>query len=159
MTYRAYTWLSVIIFCFVVGLDRFSKMWALCACEHEVVVNQFVSYQCLLNRGISWGLFHSENGSVFLIVSLFITAIISYFVYYTYQLWLQRKSLVGPALVLAGAVSNMADRFLYGGVIDFVIVHYDTWSWPVFNVADVAICLGIGLIVITHTRSDWYNIA
>ena len=51
------------------------------------------------------------------------------------------------ALVLGGAVGNLIDRLAYGHVIDFIQLYYRNWSWPVFNVADIAITLGvIGLI-------------
>jgi signal peptidase II len=46
-------------------------------------------------------------------------------------------------MVLAGAISNVIDRAFYQGVIDFVHLHIGDWSWPIFNVADVAIVCGI----------------
>jgi signal peptidase II len=49
------------------------------------------------------------------------------------------------ALVLGGAIGNLSDRALRGHVIDFIHVNY----WPVFNVADIAVCVGAGLLLIT----------
>lgn len=56
---------------------------------------------------------------------------------------------LGLALVLGGAIGNVIDRVLYGYVIDFIHVHYaDVWHYPIFNVADIGICVGMALVVI-----------
>jgi signal peptidase II len=52
---------------------------------------------------------------------------------------------VAAALVLGGAVGNFGDRLIHGHVIDFIRVPY----WPVFNVADIALCVGLGLLALT----------
>ena len=57
---------------------------------------------------------------------------------------------VGFALILAGAAGNLIDRATRGGrVIDFVRAHYYDWNYPVFNVADSAITIGVALIILT----------
>lgn len=55
---------------------------------------------------------------------------------------------VALSLVLGGAVGNLIDRIAYGYVIDFLDVYYRDWHWPAFNVADSAICVGVGLMVL-----------
>jgi signal peptidase II len=68
--------------------------------------------------------------------------------------WLVRlqkhESLIAIALclILGGAVGNLIDRIAYGYVIDFIDVYYKTWHWPAFNVADSAICIGVGLMLL-----------
>jgi signal peptidase II len=53
------------------------------------------------------------------------------------------------ALIMAGAVGNVQDRFMRGYVVDFVHVHWrDTWSFPIFNVADSLITVGGGLFLV-----------
>lgn len=55
----------------------------------------------------------------------------------------------GLALVLGGAVGNLIDRLLHGHVIDFIHVHNaDVWHYPIFNIADMGISIGVALIVI-----------
>ena len=49
---------------------------------------------------------------------------------------------IASALVLGGAIGNFSDRWIHGHVVDFIHVTY----WPVFNVADIALCVGIGLL-------------
>ena len=52
------------------------------------------------------------------------------------------------ALLLAGIAGNVTDRVRFGYVIDFILLHYHNWHWPVFNVADVCICLGALLLAL-----------
>ena len=60
----------------------------------------------------------------------------------------------GLALVLGGAVGNLADRLRLGYVVDFISVHYREWYFPTFNVADAAITVGAALILIDSLRGD-----
>lgn len=53
----------------------------------------------------------------------------------------------GLALVLGGAIGNVIDRTLYGYVVDFILFHYEAWSYPAFNVADSAITVGVIFIL------------
>ena len=54
--------------------------------------------------------------------------------------------------VIAGASSNIIDRFWYGGVVDFILLEYEQWSWPLFNVADIVI---VGGIIVMVFNSFW----
>ncbi|OOR85384.1 signal peptidase II [Moraxella canis] len=55
---------------------------------------------------------------------------------------------LGLALVLGGAIGNVIDRILRGHVIDFIHVHYaDVWHYPIFNIADMGICIGMAMVV------------
>ena len=51
------------------------------------------------------------------------------------------------SLILAGAVGNLIDRSIFGFVIDFFHLHYQGWSYPVFNIADSVICIGAALLI------------
>lgn len=69
-------------------------------------------------------------------------------------IWLLRlqkhETLMASALslVLGGAIGNLIDRIAYGYVIDFLDVYYQDWHWPAFNIADSAICIGVGLMLL-----------
>jgi len=52
-------------------------------------------------------------------------------------------SAISLSLILGGAIGNLIDRVLYGYVIDFLDVYYQQWHWPVFNIADSAITVGV----------------
>ncbi|MGO4351779.1 signal peptidase II [Rhizobium sp. RAF36] len=54
----------------------------------------------------------------------------------------------GFALIIAGALGNLFDRFLYGHVIDYILFHTETWSFAVFNLADSFITVGAGCVIL-----------
>ncbi len=58
----------------------------------------------------------------------------------------------GYALVLAGAVGNLIDRVRQGYVVDFILWHVRDYYWPVFNIADVAIFIGVGLLLLARPK-------
>jgi signal peptidase II len=113
-----------------------------------------VSFILARNRGGAWGLLQSTNENVrrpfFLLVS---AAAIAFIVTLYRKLTKEQKALAwGLPLVLGGALGNVFDRIRYGHVIDFIDVHVK-WQnldhhWPTFNVADVAICVGVALMAI-----------
>jgi signal peptidase II len=63
--------------------------------------------------------------------------------------WRKRWVQVVAGLVAGGAVGNLIDRMRVGYVIDFLDFHYGRWSWPAFNVADAAISIGVGVLVLS----------
>ena len=116
------------------------------------------------NRGGAWGLLQSTSENVrrpfFLLVSV---AAIAFIVTLYRRLQPQQRALKwGLPLVLGGALGNVFDRIRYGHVIDFIDAHTATrvrsapptraigvdHHWPTFNVADIAICVGVGLMAI-----------
>ncbi|MDX1915258.1 MAG: signal peptidase II [Methylophilus sp.] len=60
----------------------------------------------------------------------------------------------GLALVLGGALGNLYDRITLGYVVDFLYFYYQQWAWPAFNVADSAICVGVGLLLLDSLKSS-----
>lgn len=61
---------------------------------------------------------------------------------------------VGLALVLGGAIGNLGDRLRLGYVVDFIQIHYRDLYWPAFNVADSAITVGAGLLILDALRQQ-----
>jgi lipoprotein signal peptidase len=106
------------------------------------------------NRGGAWGLLQSTSENVrrpfFLLVS--VAAIAFIMTLYRRLQGRQRALKWGLPLVLGGALGNVFDRIRYGHVIDFIDVHLIykgiEHHWPTFNIADVAICVGVGLMAI-----------
>ena len=72
-------------------------------------------------------------------------------------IWLYREeslySLFPLVLVLAGAIGNGIDRVRFGFVVDFISLHYGSWYWPTFNVADSVISLGVFLLILNSFSS------
>lgn len=154
ITKRQWWWAFVLFGCMVL-LDRITKIWALLMCQSEQEITSFFATKCIFNRGISWGLFQSDNGYIFAIISVLIALFIGFFIWWVARSVQSFGSLIGVTLVLSGAMSNLFDRIWYGGVIDFIVLSYHTWTFPVFNIADVAICLGVGILFLTSSGSTY----
>jgi signal peptidase II len=74
-------------------------------------------------------------------------------------LWMRRidrthlLKLISLSMILAGAIGNLIDRLVLGYVIDFIDLHYQTFYWPVFNVADILISLGVVLLIFADIKT------
>ncbi len=105
------------------------------------IVDHLLFLTVLRNSGAAFGLFQNFTAG-FLVVSLVVMAAI--LVYYPRIPGHDWPARVGLAMVFGGAVANAYDRGLQGSVIDFIQVPH----WPVFNVADSAITVGVALLVV-----------
>lgn len=137
----------------IIIADRLAKAWAL-QLNGDRIINEFLSYSVSFNRGINWGFFNSSNPTIFIIINIIIAAVLIALAGYTYFCWKLKQPIWGHILILAGGFSNYFDRIFYGGVVDFIVLSWGNWQWPAFNIADAAICLGIGLIALQMYR-DW----
>ena len=145
--------LYAIIAILIILTDRFTKSWAL-TLLNERIITPFLSFGLAFNRGLSWGMLNSDNTYLFLILNMIIAVVIVAMIGYTIYCWRHQQPIIGPVLILAGALSNYFDRIYYGAVIDFIVVSFGSWSWPAFNIADAAIVCGVGLILLTHYKNS-----
>jgi len=111
------------------------------------VVTSFFNLALTYNRGISFGLFNEGAGLNALIFSLAAAAIVGVLVF-----WLSRVTSpflgVAIGLIIGGAIGNVIDRIRLGAVVDFLDFHLGTLHWPAFNIADSAICIGVGAMLL-----------
>ncbi len=131
------------------GFDRWSKWWALTN-DIDLQIFPLLNFSLVWNRGVSWGIFHSASVYGFYLLTSFITLVILWLSYYAFyhQLYKNKTNIFFEVIILAGAISNLIDRLIFGGVIDFIQLHIGTWYWPTFNVADTFIVGGvIGLLI------------
>jgi signal peptidase II len=112
------------------------------------VVDGFWDWRLSMNPGSAFGLFSSQTGARVLLSVVGIVAVIG-------MLWMLRKARPDQkilhwalALVAGGAVGNLIDRMYFGVVTDFILWRYQTHEWPVFNVADIVLVIGVGLMFI-----------
>lgn len=138
----AYGLLAAVVFI----ADRASKAYALQNFVDPVQFNRFISAELVFNRGISWGMLRFDDHHFFLLVSLLVVTVCLLLAAYAYKRWQQGKLIIGETMVCAGALSNVLDRFWYGGVVDFIAVSYESWTFPIFNIADVCIVGGVFLM-------------
>ncbi|MDP3788113.1 MAG: signal peptidase II [Candidatus Chromulinivorax sp.] len=131
----------------IVIVDRWTKHIVMYDISHYKI-NQFASIDLVFNRGISFGMFHSDNNIIFAAVNIVIGCVIAMLVVHSYERLKIGKSIVGEISIFAGAISNIVDRCMYGGVVDFIALSYLDWHFAVFNVADVFIFCGVMLMLI-----------
>jgi signal peptidase II len=102
----------------------------------------FLTIVLAWNRGISYGLFQqgTDIGRWILVVVSFVAAI-----WLWRWMWrtTERFTVLSLALIIGGALGNGLDRAWYGAVVDFVHLHWGNFSWYIFNIADVAIVVGV----------------
>ncbi len=117
---------------------------------HDVpVIDGYWNWRLSMNPGSAFGLFAGNQGVARILLSLVgIAAVIGMFFMLRKSRADQRVLHWALALVAGGAVGNLIDRIYYGYVTDFVLWKYKTHEWPVFNVADVVLVVGVGLMFI-----------
>lgn len=141
----------------IIFFDQVTKWFAIRYWQNERVITDFLSFKVTTNRGISWGLLSSAqtNSVLFLAISLGIFLLTLGLTVYAVKRYKQGFAVYGELLVIAGSCSNLLDRCIQKGVIDFIVVHWATYVWPVFNIADMAIVCGVGIMLAQHlTRSE-----
>ena len=145
--------LHLLIALTVVILDRWAK-WAVArniALHDSIpVIPDFFRITHVENRGAAFGLF-ADSPSEWKIAVLVLFSVVA-LVIVSALLWRNSHSMsttgVGLALILGGAVGNLWDRLVSGRVVDFLLFYIGQYQWPAFNVADSAIVVGAGLLVI-----------
>jgi signal peptidase II len=144
---------SLLLPCMIIMLvllsDRCTKYGAL-SLSHDVVITPFLSFSLAFNRGISWGYLDQAGHAVFVALSISISVIIALLIAVAYSEWRKGKNFIAESMIIAGASSNVVDRLLYGAVIDFIVVHYGGWEFPVFNIADTAIVAGVIMLLMKN---------
>lgn len=136
----------------VMILDRMSKLWALRSCQETVTVTPWLQCDLVINRGVSFGLFHADNQWIFGAVTLLVIILTVVVALHAIMQARQGHSYFGELCIIGGSLSNVLDRFMYNGVIDFVVVKTPWGFWPAYNVADALIVCGVMILILTHYR-------
>jgi len=139
-----------VVFVLVFIADRITKFFALQLHDSRYDVNPFLSFDLVFNRGVSWSMLYFHDDARFFLVTGLVMAITCLVTWVAYQRWQAYKVIIGEILVLAGGISNIIDRFIYRGVIDFIVLSYNDWVFPAFNIADVAIVFGVLCMGVIH---------
>ena len=142
---------KIYLFIFVLVLftiDRISKILILKNSLSEIYINSFLNFSLVWNSGIGFGILQLEANIFYLLISIIITAINLILIY-----WMLTSSnyleSIFISIILGGALGNLFDRYYYSSVPDFIDLHYESFHWFTFNIADIFITIGIiGLIII-----------
>ncbi len=146
--------LGLIILVFAVILsDQLSKWLILGSFTHHessVLIPGFFNLTLVMNTGAAFGLFAGElsTGRLLFFAGINLAALTVLFIAFR-QLKNQGSIyIIAIGLISGGALGNLTDRLRFGAVIDFLDFYIGRYHWPAFNVADSAICIGVGLFLI-----------
>lgn len=140
-------WLAVL----VVVLDQLTKVLILNTFyPHQVVpVLPVLNLTLTFNTGAAFSLLAGAGGwQRWFLAGLAVVASIVILVWMARAEAREKLLGVALALVLGGALGNLIDRLAYGHVVDFIDFHWQRWHFPAFNVADTAITIGAGLLIL-----------
>ena len=124
--------------------------------EERVVIDGFFKFVLWRNTGAAWSFFHDHNG-ILAAVSLLALGLLFYF-----RRHFDIRSVAGQVavgLILGGILGNLTDRLLIGYVVDFLRFYLyqrggQEIGFPAFNIADSAICIGVGLLLLRSAREQ-----
>jgi len=133
---------------FIAVLDQLTKLYILHTVDPEYPVEVIEGFFRLVswgNSGAAWGIF--PNSNMLLAVISLVTLVALYLFRKSFQI--HRPSCqVAFGLISGGIMGNVIDRFRYGHVVDFLDFSWNNHHWPAFNVADSAICVGVGIYIV-----------
>lgn len=144
--YRVFwRWLVVVFF-----LDQFTK-WLVLSCLNQpvVIIPHFFSLRLVLNDGAAWNLLSGQRFFL-LFFGFFALACFAYFRRVLGLRFTVYQRVFG--LIVGGILGNLLDRARTGEVVDFLDFHINRFRWPAFNVADVAICIGVCFYFVLQLR-------
>jgi signal peptidase II len=123
--------------------------------NESLEITSFLSFSHVHNYGAAFSFLANEDGwqQYFLVMVSSIASL-------AIAIWMAKTTkqqvfkLLALSLILSGAVGNLIDRAALGFVIDFIDFHYQTFYFPVFNVADMAISAGVVLLILTDLKNN-----
>jgi signal peptidase II len=133
--------------------DQVSKAWAtdkLLPVDTLEIIPNFFRFTYARNRGVAFSLFADSKYEIkWVLAAISLLAAIGV-AYYLIRLAANNLRLnISLSLLLAGIVGNLIDRVRLGEVVDFIDFHwYEKYTWPTFNIADAAICVGAALLAL-----------
>lgn len=139
-------------------VDQWSKAWVRgCFSEGESLplVEPVLHLTYIENQGAAFGIMAGHTLFFVVFTLLVLSALVFYVLKEAYD---NRLAITGMSFVVGGALGNLVDRVMKGSVTDM----FDLRIWPVFNVADIAVCLGFGLLLVylifySEQRDDSYE--
>jgi signal peptidase II len=143
--------LFLAIFVCTTGFDQASKQWAetsLSPGRPEPVIQGYWDWELAKNTGVAFSTFAGVGGAQIILSILAACALIAIGVIAMRARPDEKLKLAGLALVGGGALGNLIDRVRAGGVTDFVRWHAGEHMWPIFNVADAALLIGVALLLL-----------
>ncbi len=136
----------------LIVLDQLVKTWTVATIALDTVepfLPGFMSLAYLRNYGAAWSILQNQQWFFTIVTLVVVTALIWY---YIKQIQGNIWTLFSLSLMIAGALGNFIDRIRLGYVVD--MFHLDFISFPVFNVADICLSVGVGILFICIMKEE-----
>lgn len=117
----------------------------------KVMIPDFFQLQYVQNTGGAWGIL-GDNTGLLIVIGVFAVIILNRYLLQEKQF--QWNLVVAYGLFMGGLLGNLIDRLAYGYVIDYLDFYLFGYDFPVFNLADIAIVIGIGILMIEVIRGE-----
>ncbi|RMH37021.1 MAG: signal peptidase II [Deltaproteobacteria bacterium] len=144
-----------------IALDQVTKLWARRLPTDargygipQPVIDNFWDWRLSFNTGSAFGLFHSVDGARIFLSIVAVVAVVAIVWMLVKAADEQRWFVVALGLVAGGAIGNLIDRIAFGKVTDFIVWKYHEHEWPTFNIADAALCVGVGLMFLSEFKKE-----
>ena len=141
--------ISILIILVCVGIDQFTKLLAINnlrdLADEIPVINKIFGLYYVENKGISFSMLSSKMALIIIITSIIMLILIYVLIRTPKTKYFMPFSIV-LSVIVGGAAGNMIDRIFRGFVIDFIML--DFINFPIFNVADIFVCVGLFILVI-----------
>lgn len=148
-------WYFLVLLLIIV--DQLSKLlvYGYLKPNESLEVTSFLSFSHVHNYGAAFSFLANEDGwQQYFLVMVSSVASLAIAIWMAKTTKQQVFKLLALSLILSGAVGNLIDRAALGFVIDFIDFHYQTFYFPVFNVADMAISAGVVLLILTDLKNN-----
>lgn len=138
----------------IILMDQLTKVWIrmnLKFLETVTIIKDFFFITHTKNTGGAWSIL---EGNQLLLISISMTFLIILALYIKKETNLTNLSLTSYSLIIGGIIGNLIDRIFLNGVIDFLSFKIVNYYFPIFNIADIAIVIGVMLLMIDIIRSE-----
>lgn len=139
-------WIAAIL---LLLTDQLSKLFIINTMqlgESKPVISGFFNITYVRNQGAAFSMLEGKTW-FFIVMAAIIVAVL---LYYNMRYKLEPLLQITMGIIIGGALGNLIDRIYYGSVIDFFSI---SW-WPIFNIADIAICTGGALVMVYLLKSE-----
>ncbi|MDR0890908.1 MAG: signal peptidase II [Endomicrobium sp.] len=143
--------IAIIAMLILILIDQIIKYFVICYIPYSMSINCIYNLNLLnfihaRNSGLAFGILKQYNNKLVLISFIGISLIIILGYFFKFWSKLQTMNKLSLCMIISGGTSNLIDRFIYNAVIDFIDFGVNKTRYPVFNIADIYLCIGFILI-------------
>lgn len=145
--YKKNNFYSFFIILLIFFLDRFSKVKIIAEFNDKTYfINNYINLDLIWNIGIGFGLLSTSSNIFYNLISIIIGIVILFLIYTLAKSEQIDKFIY--SIIIGGALGNFYDRLVFRAVPDFIDIHFESFHWFTFNLADIFITIGVFLFII-----------